>query len=117
MLELERVAYSRAFRIGLESGGCRFAAPLGIPDRLERPLDAAVRIHGECDFGVAIAHRRVVSELLRTRSGVPPLKSGVISMNGERCIMHLPLPDIGGKDGLSLDRANLGGGGRDSGRA
>ena len=83
VLELERVACLRVFRIGLKSGGGRFTAPLGIPDGLERPLDAAVRIHGEGNCGVAAALPRF-SGRLRTRSGVPLLKASAFGGNGEQ---------------------------------
>ncbi len=83
VLELERVACLRVFRIGLKSGGRRFTVPLGIPDGLERPLDAAVRIHGEGHFGVAIAQPSF-SHRLRTRSSVPLIKASALGVNGEQ---------------------------------
>ena len=116
VLEFERVACLLAFRIGLKSGGRRFTVPLGIPDGLDRPLDAAVRIHGEGDGGVATAqprfrHRR------RTRSSVPLIKASALGVNGEQCSMNFPLPDIGGEHCLSIERTRLGRGGGCSGMA
>src|SRR5712691_2419884 len=83
VLELERVACLRVFSIGLKSGGHRFTAPLGIPDGLDRALDAAVRIHCEGNFGVAIAQPRF-SGRLRTRSNVPRLKASALGVNGKQ---------------------------------
>src|SRR6266568_3734137 len=110
VLELERVACLRVFSIGLKSGGGRFTAPLGIPDGLDRPLDAAVRIHGEGHFGVAIAHPRF-SGRLRTRSDVPLLKASALGVNGKQGAMNFPLPDIGGERCLSTLRTDRGRGG------
>jgi len=70
VLEPECIACLRVFRIGLKSGGRRCTVRLGIPNGLDRPLDAAVCIHSEGNFGVATAQARF-SRRLCTRSSVP----------------------------------------------
>jgi len=77
VLELEGIPSSRISRIGLKSRGCRATIPLAIADGLDRPLDAAIRILGKRDVGIAIT-QLYLGRRLRARPNIPLLKASVV---------------------------------------